>query len=554
MSMTYTTETHPTAKGKILVRFAHPENWRCHTDMENMALCIGGTHYRRHGVPGERAYSVSPAQLRDMELLIDNGFKPHSVNTSYVDYSDQCCFWHYERDLEWLTRKEAVALCNVPVRCKRTLEMFPPIAEPEPVATLSGELEPPKLERVRTVSRVIGGMPYGHLQEEHFVVGLGVSFEWCEGPIDRWYSQREGRTSAYGPGYSTRDEAIQNIDAMIASESATGEPQDETATHVADNPEIVPQDEKNAVDADIETQPDTVAALIARMDALERRLESVSSVDTPSVEITNVVPLPIDPRALAVARARQEIAADTPIGGKRRSPAHVRAIMAYLQSRQQRDYRLDLISKLQSAEKYQAELMAERDEERKHNAMGAIQLDDMRAERDKLQRELNNARECGIIWSAKERQLKVKRRRAVLRARDLKRLLKAEYDFSDKKAAAHREKVESLQSQITTAETCVRAAENREATVKAELADLKRKLADPTNPVRESDLLMLRDNAQKWQAKAEAAIAESERLKRLAIQNGGHIENLAVRLAKAEAMLRANAPALTLSPPHAIAA
>jgi phage shock protein A len=88
-------------------------------------------------------------------------------------------------------------------------------------------------------------------------------------------------------------------------------------------------------------------------------------------------------------------------------------------------------------------------------------------------------------------------------------------------------------------------ANDKRMEAERELASLKQKLADPTNPARESDLLMLRDNAEKWQGKAEAAIAEGERLKQQVVHYGGQIENLAVRLARAEAMLRADPLQLT---------
>jgi phage shock protein A len=89
------------------------------------------------------------------------------------------------------------------------------------------------------------------------------------------------------------------------------------------------------------------------------------------------------------------------------------------------------------------------------------------------------------------------------------------------------------------------AQRERADAAESELASLKQKLADPTNPARESDLHMLRDNAEKWQGKAEAAIAEGERLKQQAVHYGGQIESLAVRLAVAEAMLRADPLQLT---------
>jgi hypothetical protein len=298
--------------------------------------------------------------------------------------------------------------------------------------------------------------------------------------------------------------ALHNPKPQDATETLQGE----TATQVADEPEIAPQDEKNGLADDIDAQPDPVAALIARMDALEAIIldqvrPEVGQVDHPSVEITNVIPLPIDPRALAVVKARQEIANNTPIGGKQRSPAHVRAIMAYLAMRKER---VLLKSGLDAANQYARKVISELEllTEQQANA---------RAVATRYKKEMERASDA-------EHKLLNQRRRAVLKARDLQNRLHAEYKIVDR-------------------------ANDKRMEAERELASLKQKLADPTNPVRESDLLMLRDNAQKWQGKAEAAIAEGERLKQQVVHYGGQIENLAVRLARAEAMLRTGPLELT---------
>jgi DNA repair exonuclease SbcCD ATPase subunit len=204
-----------------------------------------------------------------------------------------------------------------------------------------------------------------------------------------------------------------------------------------------------------------------------------------------------------VAKARQEIADDTPIGGKQRSPAHVRAIMAYLAMRKERAL---LKSGLDAANQYARKVISELEllTEQQANA---------RAVATRYKKEMERASDA-------EHKLLNQRRRAVLKARDLQNRLHAEYKIVDR-------------------------ANDKRMEAERELASLKQKLADPTNPARESDLLMLRDNAQKWQGKAEAAIAEGERLKQQVVHYGGQIENLAVRLARAEAMLRADPLQLT---------
>jgi hypothetical protein len=63
-------------------------------------------------------------------------------------------------------------------------------------------------------------------------------------------------------------------------------------------------------------------------------------------------------RATAVA-----METETPLSVQskpKRSPAHVRAIMAYLAMRKERAYRLELIKKLESAVDYQKQLLTER--------------------------------------------------------------------------------------------------------------------------------------------------------------------------------------------------
>jgi hypothetical protein len=307
------------------------------------------------------------------------------------------------------------------------------------------------------------------------------------------------------------------------------EPQDDApATPLANDAEIAPQDEKNGLTDEIEAQPDPVAALIARMDALEAIIldqvrPEVGQVDHPSVEITNVVPLPIDPRALAVAKARQEIADDTPIGGKQRSPAHVRAIMAYLQLRSARklgsSQRHIWSTHIDDLEQKLASMTEEAEYQRrkKETYQDRLKHQGERIASHAAQQTLWES--IASEWGYAART-DAKRRRAVLKARDLQNRLYAEYKIVDR-------------------------ANDKRMEAERELASLKQKLADPTNPARESDLLMLRDNAEKWQGKAEAAIAEGERLKQQVVHYGGQIENLAVRLARAEAMLRADPLQLT---------
>jgi chromosome segregation ATPase len=224
-----------------------------------------------------------------------------------------------------------------------------------------------------------------------------------------------------------------------------------------------------------------------------------------------------------VAKARQEIADDTPIGGKQRSPAHVRAIMAYLQLRSARklgsSQRHIWSTHIDDLEQKLASMTEEAEYQRrkKETYQDRLKHQGERIASHAAQQTLWES--IASEWGYAART-DAKRRRAVLKARDLQNRLYAEYKIVDR-------------------------ANDKRMEAERELASLKQKLADPTNPARESDLLMLRDNAEKWQGKAEAAIAEGERLKQQVVHYGGQIENLAVRLARAEAMLRADPLQLT---------
>lgn len=319
---------------------------------------------------------------------------------------------------------------------------------------------------------------------------------------------------------------------LDAPECATETPQDAPpATTLADDAEIAPQDEKNGLADDIEAQPDPVAALIARIEALEAAINGAKagsatksekqtdlSTGTPIVAIETETPLPVQSKA-------------------KRSPSHIRAIMAYLAMRKERRIFKDAAQQFMDARDHiQSALQAESESHAAtHMAM------------EKYQRRVEQER-------ALVHELRVKRRLAVMRALTLRSNLRLSRDKAAdrlKQIVDMSDRLISESSKATTAETCARAAENREATVKAELAELKRKIADPSNPARESDLLMLKGNAEAWQAKATAAIAEGERLKRLAVQNAGHIENLASRIARAETLLRESGqmPVLSIVPP-----
>ena len=335
-----------------------------------------------------------------------------------------------------------------------------PIAELETVATLSDECEAkPDLSR-----------------SGHYHGGLSDKAAGKPRVLPSYFIA--------GPNHFNARDWFAGWDDGQAPDSAPETPQDETATQVADDPEIAPQEQKNGLGDDVDAQADPVAALIARMDELERRLEAVASVETPSVEITNVVPLPIDPRALAVAKARQEIATDTPIGGKQRSPAHVRAIMAYLKMRKERGRLMTQIG--YERHYFQAEYDGRIASQRECNLIKS-ELGQWRGLAEKNAADCLELRKQCDDWEGLQHRTMTKRRRAVLKARDMQKRLHAEY-----------------------------------------------KVVDRAN-----------DDRQKAGLRADAAESELASLKQQAVHYGGQIESLAVRLARAEAMLRAGPLELT---------
>jgi DNA polymerase III sliding clamp (beta) subunit (PCNA family) len=433
-----------------------------------------------------------------------------------------------------------------------------PIAEPEAVATLSAGYEAGCFIIENASDKAISHHPdFETAKAEHSKLEPIQTYPNAPWPnnwrymISNAYSDNDCRPDLIAM-------TARYFADVAAIETATETPQDETATQIADEPEIAPQEQKNDLGDDLDAQPDRVAALIARMDALEAIIldqvrPEVDQVEAPSVGIENVIALPIDPRALAVAKARQEIADDTPIGGKQRSPAHVRAIMAYLKIRKDRAYLRDNERVLYASISAINTRLAREMEWREADA-APLQAEIERLKdnaKEIAQRELNTLDQRNVARS--------KRRRAVLKARDMQKRLRAAINDADTWQglwqkeqdavnAGHRRKlamksgyqkgIDKLWKRLSEATDKTRSAET-------ELASLKQKLADPTSPVRESDLLMLRDNAEKWQGKAEAAIAEGERLKQQAVHYGGQIESLAARLARAEAMLRAGPLELT---------
>lgn len=120
----FTIEPHPTCKGKVLAITPKPDSWRCDTDTERAFYAIGGTHWRGYQGQGA-AFTLSPAQVRDVDLILRAGYLSSCTPDRYNGRveAEEMLFWHPDRPDEDLTRAEVLALILPPPRCRRTLEM-----------------------------------------------------------------------------------------------------------------------------------------------------------------------------------------------------------------------------------------------------------------------------------------------------------------------------------------------------------------------------------------------------------------------------------------------
>ncbi len=402
--------------------------------------------------------------------------------------------------------KGRIALPDAPKARKgkaKAAKAVPPIEQPEPAATVSVEFEPTyrALPNGDYETSDAKGNIWLHRRngtQELINDESGDAMEEARAYAKMMQEAADAFHAEFMPdmtGDSPFRQRLQAIADECNAQNLPPEPiQEQEATQATPEPEIAPQDEKIALPEPMEAESDPVAALIARLDALETVVATLQQA--PSGEILDQPPLPDELKP-------------------KRSAAHVRAIMAYLAMRRERN-----------AER-------KRVDERAH---------ELQLARDGWKQSAGDA----TVYHSRLREMEHRRRRAVLKAREARKALSLSRDIA----------AERLKQIVEISAERSQAWQERDA-IKAELSELKRKIADPTNPARESDWLMLKSNAESWQARATAAIAESERLKRLALQNAGHIETLASRIAKAESMLRDQGlwPALTvIEPPMPVAA
>ncbi len=202
---------------------------------------------------------------------------------------------------------------------------------------------------------------------EQFIAAPGDAFESCEGDRSRWYAQRRGRIAAYGEGYASQAEAIAEVERIMAADNSpiVANPPHDTPSPLNDAPSAV-HGVAEAVEAAIVSQCGDIAREAidsGRMEIVTVGFDQPKASESEPVEMSdNSGQLPADPIAELVARIAEierelaihrnliieanplpedapavETAIDTPIIAKpKRSPAHVRAIMAYLAMRKQR--------------------------------------------------------------------------------------------------------------------------------------------------------------------------------------------------------------------------
>lgn len=158
MAYTYTTEPHPTCKGKLLAIAPKCDSWRCLTDTEHAFSNIGGKHWRGHQQAGSVAYTLTEAQARDLDQLLRGGFRPYTHLAPEHREADDPAFWHPElSEGEPMSKADALALVIPPKRCKLTLEMdmAPPIAEPAAQAPTVDKARPTARDNWREAYRIV---------------------------------------------------------------------------------------------------------------------------------------------------------------------------------------------------------------------------------------------------------------------------------------------------------------------------------------------------------------------------------------------------------------
>lgn len=123
MTHIFTTRPHPTCKGKLLAVSPKPASWRCLTDTEAALYAIGGKPWTGAPMGDSVAFTLSPAQARDVDMILRAGYLSAVNGPAWMIEEEDKLFWHPDAPNDDLTRAEVLALISPPPRCTRTLEM-----------------------------------------------------------------------------------------------------------------------------------------------------------------------------------------------------------------------------------------------------------------------------------------------------------------------------------------------------------------------------------------------------------------------------------------------
>lgn len=262
-------------------------------------------------------------------------------------------------------------------------------------------------------------------------------------------------------------EAIEPPAVEIAPEPAQDVETAPALSETAPEPETAPSEAEKPAPVAAEIEPDPAADILARVEAIEAQLATLS--------------------------AEREAGAIEAIERPRRTAAHERAIRRAWAERRAARLQRDIA----------ADQMRMREQMREAYVYAA--------------RELNHA----------ETRERAERRKRLANAQRARRMI-----------AAARSERDGARVIATSAETCTRAAERREAAARRELDRIKCDIADPSQPERASDVAMLMQRAERAETALAASQARAERLQAGLDKASEAIEGLAVRVARAEAAAR----------------
>lgn len=283
---------------------------------------------------------------------------------------------------------------------------------------------------------------------------------------------REAVRAAHGPiakpakakRAKAAPEPVQAASEPVAA--ATPAPEPENALYEA---EIEPETQS-------EPAPDPIAAILARLDALEAAIEAA--------------PLPVESVATPTEAVQRP----------RRSPAHERAVRRAWQARRE--------ARLQRA-------IADDHMRMREQVQDALRLAE--AARDESKRAAETFIDQRNAMTDRCAKAERKRRRNALFARKRTREMVAA--------------VNHMHDRLD-------AATQRAGVAEAELERLKADMADPSQPERASDLVQLVRERDEARTALAAVRDRCDRAERARDELAGHVEAMGVRLAKAEAAVR----------------